>query len=389
MSGLFAKDIVVLDVTSRLISAIVGVKKAQSVFGIKSNVEKEHPGYENGAWFDEDETATVVKKVISEAMRSANSRSKRLFIGVPAEFVSVVSKEVSVDFDRQRRVTDEDVDFLLEKGNDFDSAEYEVINTSAVYYSVDEGGKTALDVRGENARSLTACVSYMLADKNFVKMFDSIATSLGFADVRYIATNWAECVTLLDEEQREGEFALIDIGYLSSSVSVAKGEGVLEMKSFSLGGGHICGDIYEMLNVPFDLAQDAKAHVDLNLNYSADAVLVSDDDNVVYAADVSEIVKSRLDMFVDILSDIFKSFGDKTPSYLPVYLTGDGIASMRGAKKYLNEQLGKNIEIITPKLPGFVKPDYSSKIALLIMAESLAKFNFGVFIKSLFNGGKR
>ena len=76
MSGLFAKDIVVLDVTSRLISAIVGVKKAQSVFGIKSNVEKEHPGYENGAWFDEDETATVVKKVISEAMRSANSRSK-------------------------------------------------------------------------------------------------------------------------------------------------------------------------------------------------------------------------------------------------------------------------------------------------------------------------
>ena len=38
MSGLFTKDIVVLDVTSRLISAIVGVKKAQSVFGIKSIV---------------------------------------------------------------------------------------------------------------------------------------------------------------------------------------------------------------------------------------------------------------------------------------------------------------------------------------------------------------
>ena len=57
MGSIFTKDIAVLDVNSRLVSAIVGAKRAQSVFGIKSVVEKQHQGYENGEWFDEQETA--------------------------------------------------------------------------------------------------------------------------------------------------------------------------------------------------------------------------------------------------------------------------------------------------------------------------------------------
>ena len=52
MGNIFTKDIAVLDVTSRLISAIVGAKKAQSVFGIKAVAEKACQGYENGEWYD-------------------------------------------------------------------------------------------------------------------------------------------------------------------------------------------------------------------------------------------------------------------------------------------------------------------------------------------------
>ncbi|MCM1455028.1 MAG: hypothetical protein NC037_00655, partial [Bacteroides sp.] len=109
MSGLFTKDIVVLDVTSRLISAIVGVKKAQSVFGIKSIVETEQPGYADGEWFDKNETLQAAEQALSQAMVAANSRAKRLFIGVPSEFVLVVSKHVSVRLDRRRRIADDDI----------------------------------------------------------------------------------------------------------------------------------------------------------------------------------------------------------------------------------------------------------------------------------------
>ena len=389
MGSLFTKDIAVLDVNSRLISAIVGSKRAQSVFGIKSLVEKQHQGYENGEWFDKDDTVNIAKSVLLDAMKSAESRTKKLFIGVPAEFVTVVTKEVGIRLDRQRRVIDDDIDYLLKKGDDFDTDKYLTINTSAIYYSVNGDEKIYSDVRDMEATGVDAYVSYMLCERSFVKTFDEVASSLGFTDVRYVATCWAECMSLLEKEQRDSVYMLIDIGYLSSSVCIAKGEGILEMKSFSMGGAHICADIYEALDVPFDMAEEAKRLVDINLNYNDEAVLVGDGENVVYAADACEIAKNRLDVFADVISDIFKEIEEDAPSYVPVYLTGEGVASMRGAKKYLSEQLGKNIEVVTPKLPGFVKPDDCSKASLLVMADNLSKFNFGEFIKKIFNGGKK
>ena len=275
MGSIFTKDIAVLDVNSRLVSAIVGSKRAQSVFGIKSVVEKQHQGYENGEWFDGKETVKIAKEVLLEAMKSADSRTKRLFIGVPAEFVTVVTKEVSVRLDRQRRVIDDDISYLLKKGDDFDQSKYLTINTSAIYFAVDGQDKIYSDVRDMDAQQVEACVSYMLCERTFVEMFDTVASELGFTDVRYVATCWAECMALLEKEQRDNVYMLIDIGYLSSSVSIAKGDGILDMKSFSMGGAHICADIFEALDVPFDMAEEAKRLVDLNLNYSDEAVLVS------------------------------------------------------------------------------------------------------------------
>lgn len=389
MGSIFTKDIAVLNITSRQASAIVGSKRAQSVFGIKSIVEKQHQGYENGEWFDQEETADIAKAVLLDAMKSAGSRTKRLFIGVPSEFVTVVAKEVSIRLDRERRVVDADIAYLLKKGDNFDSDKFVTINTSAIYFSIDESDKIYSDVRDMYASTVEGCVSYMLCEKKFVDMFDKIASSLGFTDVRYVAGCWAECMGLLEKEQRDSVYMLIDIGYLSSAISIAKGEGILDMKSFSMGGAHICADIFEALEVPFEMAEEAKRLVDLNLNYSDEAVLVSDGENAVYAADACEIAKNRLDVFAEIIGDVLKELEEDTPSYMQIYLTGEGVAPMRGAKKYLSEQLGKNIEIITPKLPGFVKPDDSSKASLLLMADNLSRFDFGVFVKKIFNGGKK
>ena len=389
MGNIFTKDIAVLDVSSRLITAIVGAKKAQSVFGIKAVAEKACQGYENGEWFDSVDTVQVAKDVLVDAMKQAGSRTKRLFVGVPAEFVTVVSREVSVVLDKKRHVTEEDVDYLLGRGDDFEGTGYVTINTAPIYFAIDDYEKLFSDVRGLDAERIEACVSYVLAEKSFVNMFDEVGSSLGFKDIRYIATPWAECLGLLEKEQREKIFMLIDVGYMSTSVALAKGDGILDLKSFSMGGAHIAGDIYEALGVNFELAEEAKRLVDLNLNYTKDAVLVTGGEELVRAAEALEVTKSRLDVFADIFAEILQEIENEVPGYMDIYLTGEGIASIRGAKKYLSEQLGKNIEIITPKLPGFVKPEDSSKASVLLMADSLAKTSFGDVIKKIFNGGKK
>ena len=154
-------------------------------------------------------------------------------------------------------------------------------------------------------------------------------------------------------------------------------------------GGHVAADICEALDVPYDMALDAKKLVDLNLNYSEDEILVGDENSSVPAAVACRIVKNRLDVFADMLLRILDGIKDEAPSYMPVYLTGEGIAPMRGAKKYLGEKLEKGMEILTPKLPGFVRAEDSSKTALLLVADTLSKTGLGAKIKGLFFGGNR
>lgn len=57
----------------------------------------------------------MAEEVLTEAMKTSLSRSKRLFIGVPAEFVTVVNKPVSITLDRVRRIIDADIDYLLKR----------------------------------------------------------------------------------------------------------------------------------------------------------------------------------------------------------------------------------------------------------------------------------
>lgn len=115
MNPFTSKDIVVLDVTSRLMSVMVGCKKAQSVYDVKASVDREYAGFCDGEWLDESETVSVAEEVLTEAMKTSLSRSKRLFIGVPAEFVTVVNKPVSITLDRVRRIIDADIDYLLKR----------------------------------------------------------------------------------------------------------------------------------------------------------------------------------------------------------------------------------------------------------------------------------
>ena len=390
MGSLFSKDIAVLDVGSRLISAIVGVRKGQGIFGIKADVEKQYSGYSEGDWLDESETRSVIVDVLREAIEGAQSNTRNLFVGVPAEFCAVVTKNVGITLDRERKIIDADIDFIFKKGDVFvNDPKYKTINNAAIYYSLNEDDRLYFDVRGLQAYKVDSFVSYCLCERKFIAFIEEIAKTCGFDNVHYICTPWAEGLSLFEKEDRDNTYVLIDIGYLSSHVAIGRGEGLLSLASFSMGSAHIAADMYEYLDVPFDIAERAKDLVDLNLNYAEGAILIEDGNVSIEANNACDIVRARLDMIADIIKQVLSSVNYETPSYAPLFLTGEGIAAIRGAKKYLSEQLVRNVEIVSPKLPGYVKASQSSKTSVLMVAESLSHFSFKDFIKKIFNGGKK
>ena len=89
------------------------------------------------------------------------------------------------------------------------------------------------------------------------------------------------------------------------------------------------------------------------------------------ALDVNEIAKSRLDTIAEFISESIAQSGFECNAHCPVYLTGNGVTTIRGAKEYLSQVLKKPIEIIAPDVPCYNKPKFSSTIALLDVASDL------------------
>ena len=387
MSTFFAKDIVVLDVTSGDIRGLVGCKKAQSVFNVKASVSRAYDGFADGEFFDPDAAARTAEDVLREVVQASGTTASRVFIGVPGEFAALVNRPVGITLDRVRKVIDADIDYLIAKGGKFDDRDYELVGSSPICFSVDTSDKLFFDVRGMNAGRVNATVSYMLAESSFTSLFAAAAKRAGFKETRFVVTPWAEGVTMFEREQRDASYVVLDVGYLSTSVAVGRGDGLLELRSFSMGGAHIAADIFEVLEVPYELAERASELVDLNLAYSDDAVLVADNEGIVHAAEACEIVRARLEYLAEVVSGVLD--GTDIPGYAPVWLTGGGIDTMRGARAYLSEKLGRNVEICAPKLPGFDRTEDSSAVSLMFVAERLSKTSFGGYIKRVFNGGKR
>ena len=135
MSALFNKDIVVLDVTSRTVTAVAGCKKAQSVYDVKARTVKEYDGYSDGEFFDADAAASAVCDALKETLAASGVVPRRLFVGVPGEFVTLVNRPVTVTLDRVRRVVDADIEYLAAKGGVFEDGAYVLIGSSPTNFT--------------------------------------------------------------------------------------------------------------------------------------------------------------------------------------------------------------------------------------------------------------
>ena len=145
------------------------------------------------------------------------------------------------------------------------------------------------------------------------------------------------------------------------------------MKAFSMGGGHITGDLCQVLNLSFSQAENLKRKVVLSLNatdndfYEAN---VNGSLQPISAKFVNEIILARLEMFSNIFNKILNSteFNLQNKPFIPILITGGGLNYLKGAKDYLSKQMGRNLEFIAPTVPQLNRPHYSSLLSLLDIA---------------------
>ena len=364
-----SKYVSVLDFGSSKISVMIAESGINNTFNIRGTGEVEYAGFYNGSFVEPEKLYEAIANCILKAETNSGLKIEKLHIGVPAEFTFVECKNSSVAFNKKVKIGEQEIaDLFSLASRDVKYENSTIISRSPIYFVLDDSRKV-IDPKGEYSTRLSGLVSFVLADNKFIELIDGIFKNMGLREVEYVSASLAESMYLLDPQVRDSGAILIDVGYLTSSVAYVKGDGLMNLNQFSVGGGHISADLCQVLQISFKEAENLKRKVVLSLAATdSDFYEVTVNGNItpVSAKLANEIVSSRLDMIVELINRCLTKM--KGNSYLPIYITGGGICLLKGGKDYISKGIGENVEILSSKVPQLGKPTYSSVLGLLDLA---------------------
>jgi cell division protein FtsA len=244
-----------------------------------------------------------------------------------------------------------------------------LINRSAVVYELDDCRRLANPI-GAYSEILKGKLTFVVAKSYFIDVISSAINQNGVLNIEWISTTMAQAMYLLDDETRDRLAVVCDVGYISTTVSIIHGDGILYQDSFSYGGGYVTAMLTERFNLSFEIAEKLKRKANLcAINQLGNYDVIEDDDGKFYNGEqINECILSSLDELCEKISNSLDASGYVIPEYVTLMITGGGITYLRGAKEHVANRLGMSVEVLSPKVPMMDKPTESSVLSLLDLA---------------------
>ena len=293
-----------------------------------------------------------------------------MYVGVPSAFTRVFVKDSQISFPKKKKITETDVADLFDSAFMLPSVERTLINRSAVVYELDDFRKVANPV-GEVSEILKGKLSFIVCENYFINEVKPALVSAGFNKVEFVSSALAEALYLIDADLRDRIAVILDVGYITTSFSIIQGDGIIYQKEIAFGGGYITAALTEKYDLDFSVAEKLKRRINLARSSDGATDLIATDDGKYFSADELKATVSRsLDDLCESVADAFEGSGYDVPEYVPLKITGGGVALLRGAKEHVSGRLNIPVEVLLPKVPLSEKPTESSLLSLLDFAIS-------------------
>lgn len=364
------KQVAVLDIGSSKITAVNAERGINKTFILKSNASFEYDGFAEGAFLSEESFKNALLSAVETLKKSYHGEISTLFVGVPAVFTSVIVKNSQISFKKTKKIVEQDLEALYDGAFVVTPSNYTLINRSPIIYEIDDSRRLVRCV-GEESKTLKGTLSFVFCKNYFIETVQSVLSSVGINNIEFLSTTLAEAMYLIDDETRDRIAVVLDVGYITSSFSVIRGDGLIYEKAFDYGGGYITAAITQKFGISFEDAEAIKKKVNLGRRTDNHVDVITVEENVyVSVSDLKTIVKYTLDDLCEKLTEITDNLYFEIPEYVPLMITGGGISYIRGGKEHLSNRLGCMVEILKPAVPMLDKPELASTLSLLDLALS-------------------
>ena len=375
------QSVAILDLGTSKITVLIGSRGINDTINLDGVGVCEYDGYACGQWLDGERLSHCIGQAIAGAEARARQKIDKLYVGVPNEFSQCHVVDVSISLNKKRRVTEKDVQTLLDTGNTFDDPNRTVINMQPIYYTLDNSHKLIEPV-GMTSTKLSGSISYMLARNDFIEDITAAAGLAEIEEVEFLSASLAELILLFDDFRRDKCVMLADVGALGTALTIGRGDGICVQKYFAWGGRRITDALADKFGISYKQAEQLKRKVILSLE--PDFVPPSDEDEppVVQkeyelevageikrfnVAETNLAVRLEIEQLARYIQKALKQCNYDYPEYIPLSVTGGGIIPMRGAIEYLSECLMHETEAVKPLQPMLDSAPLSSALGILNM----------------------
>ncbi len=367
---MFGKDVIaVLDFLATKIEITIAEKSVNDNIKILASQTGDYAGFIDGEFLEPDNLVECVSEVLGRVWRIYQKKFDHIYVGVPAEFLNYAIKNLRADYSNKTIIKKRNIDELFETVGDGDIDEkFTVISKSPIYYVLDDGVQTN-DPELAYSKNLAVKASFLLAKTTFIEFIENVLAQCGIRETIFVPVPLAIDSSLLSEEIKQNGAIVVDFGYVSTCITSMVGEGVVDMKTFGIGDGHISADLSEILKINYFEVEKLKEQIILTLEANPmDNYEISDENNElkrINAGTTNEIVVARLESIAEIINKLLLNFQYKQDINRPIYITGIGLNYIDGVRNILSKALGRKCQILTPKQVEYSKPKFASKLGLI------------------------
>ncbi len=386
------ESVAILDIRSGEVTFALGTKGVNGTFVFKDTHSESYEGYLSGGFLEEESFRLAVSKSINAVRQNYGGSIDEVFVGVPAPFISVQTTGHTISFPSKRKVSAQDIDALYESGLCNLARSGRCIHRSAMYFSLGDNRKyfSAASLYGVSTTLLKGALCYYFVSDEFFEGLTSLLKGERFSGIKFVPSTLAQSTYLLPEKKREGYAFLLDIGFLTTSISVVYGDGIVHEESFDCGVGTIRVALMQELGVDYSTAEEILADANISGGtLSREVVWTTESGERQFSVQrINDIIKYNLDFMCERIDGFFgRYYRDKVTTGLtanPISVTGEGVSGIKGVAEHVSRRLNRLTEIVYPDLPYFDKPTFSSRISLLNTATGEGKKRG--FLQRLFGG---
>lgn len=332
-----------------------------------------YDGFIEGKWNTPDMVPVALRESINAAEVESKHKITEAYVGVPGDFIRVYHEMAEIEVTAEDgRVGDGDIDKVqdaaagrLSRGGDNGV----IIHRSPAWFSVD-GGKNTMSPIGVRGSTLRAGVSFITADPGFIHDVRVMLGRLNVTPLAFLSPTMGASLLLLPPDERDKVSVLIDVGYLNTEISIVQGDAILYHQIRTAGGGHISVDLAERLDISLHAAEQIKRdYIFLPDEFDAQSdpeVRFENGKTITYPlAYVQQTVENTVDEIIGLIKDTLEDRKGDLGARSQIYLTGGGIAMMRGGREYMAEKLGRTVKIPLARAAKLNSPRYASSLGLV------------------------